>query len=108
MNAIARDKNVLLLFIVKSSLKFLSTKDKPWNLLLVCKSFRENLSRQLYKTYLFSDSESQFLEKHRIKIWLKVLNTQALDLNYLEMKSDAAINAKHDPIEEIITLDVNR
>lgn len=39
---------------------------------------------------------------------MKVLNTQALDLNYIEMKNDAALNAKHDPIEEIITLDVNR
>lgn len=97
-----------IIYVVKNSLTFLSTKDKPWQLFLICKDFNTSLRKEVFKMYLFTDSEYEWLHRNRVKTWLKILNVENLKLDYIEMKNEVAINAKHDQIEEIITLDVNR
>ncbi|EAR94523.2 TBC domain protein (macronuclear) [Tetrahymena thermophila SB210] len=105
---IQKNKLLLKVYGIKCALQFLSTKDKPWQLLQLNSTFKQNLRKQIYKIYLFRDSETEWLNKNRVQTWLSILNIDSLKFNYIDYKKEVAINAKPDQIEEIITLDVNR
>lgn len=44
----------------------------------------------------------------RISVWKNLLKCSQINISYAEMKSDVAINAELDKIEDLITIDVNR
>ncbi|KAL4471664.1 hypothetical protein ABPG74_008557 [Tetrahymena malaccensis] len=105
---IQKNKLLIKVYGIKCALQFLSTKDKPWQLMSLNSAFKQHLRKQIFKIYLFRDSEKEWLNKNRVQTWLSILNIDRLKFDYLQYKKEVAINAKHDQIEEIITLDVNR
>ncbi|KAL4511896.1 hypothetical protein ABPG72_012741 [Tetrahymena utriculariae] len=105
---IQKNKLLIKVYGIKCALQFLSTKDKPWQLMQLNSTFKQHLRKQIYKIYLFRDSETEWINKNRVQTWLSILNISSLKFDYVQYKKEVAINAKHDQIEEIITLDVNR
>ncbi|EGR34789.1 rab-like gtpase activating protein, putative [Ichthyophthirius multifiliis] len=66
------------------------------------------LEKNIFKLYLVNDFQSSWLQKNRVLVWLKILKTDQVKTNYIELKNKIAMNQKHDSIEETINLDVNR
>ncbi|CAD8148498.1 unnamed protein product [Paramecium octaurelia] len=97
-----------LIYSIRLSIKYLSYKDRPYQLLLVSKAFKFHLRFAIEKYYIIHNSlpymeQNQYYRAQNLKVYLR---TDQNHMDYALKKSEAQQEIQQ--YEEIIAMDVQR
>eukprot|EP01016_Furgasonia_blochmanni_P032054 TRINITY_DN3309_c0_g1_i1.p1 TRINITY_DN3309_c0_g1~~TRINITY_DN3309_c0_g1_i1.p1 ORF type:complete len:834 (+),score=163.41 TRINITY_DN3309_c0_g1_i1:142-2643(+) len=94
-------------FVIASALPFLTNGDFL-NVLCIRKEWKAPMEKAVYHAVL-NRPDGALPLKMRLQIWMKILGTDKLQIDYIELKTFFTLEGKLPPgIEDLIALDVQR